>query len=1306
MGTEIAKVLKDGADKLGEGLGQSVPNVFRRFYGETHDGINGSIDRSVASDSKSAKDLTDLHDGAAPKELNKQKDPATSGAKDAGEAADKDAGDLSKDEGNALEHDGAKQSTPAGDPVDTATGQMITGETDVSLPGRLPLVLHRVYASGYRGGHLFGPGWSSTLDTRVQIDQDGVHFTDQDGRILHYPTPDRDDQQVFPADGGRWPLTWDRQFDTVKITDPRRRIDYEFAALAEPAEPERAHRRPLTAVSDGHGNRISMLHDQGLPTEVRHTGGYRIKIDTVFTPAGFRIQALHLLDEAAEHGSTLLVRYAYDARGRLIAVTDSADAAELYDWDENDRINLITSRDGFAYGYTYDESGRVSAGHGPDGMLSMELSYDDAARVTTSTNSLGHRTTYAFDEHGRPTRIEEADGGARSFEYDRYGRLLSQTGGTGERAAYTLNKAGDPVRVTRPDGTVTELGYNDRGLLTSVAEQNGETWRFGYDKRGDLATFTNPTGATTGYQHTSQGHLASLRDALGHATTFENNAAGLPITETDPLGASTHYTYDAAGRMTRIVHPDGSEVRFSWDTRGLLLSREHSNGEREAWSYDAMRNPVEYRDPAGATSRLEYGPFSTLIARTDPAGQRHHFEYDTELHPTTVTGPDGRSWRYSYDPVGNLSAQTDYAGRTIAYRRDLAGRLTGQTDAENRSLEFGYDALGHITSVRGPDVEQTFEYDPLGRLRRAANADGVLELTLDPLGRVLAESWNGHTTSHVYDALGQRVRRDTPGNVATTWTYDEAGRPSSLSAADGAIAFEYDSMGRETSRRFGAHSALTQSYDAVGRLSAQAVWAYQPGELGGHDDPGEAYRLLQQREVSYRADGSPLDITDRLHGDRRFDLDLLGRVTGVSGPTRAERYVYDALGNIARSEAAAPDTEGDRTYDGLLLRTAGRTHYEYDDAGQLIRVLRRTLSGRRLTWAYTWNSLGQLTGAETPDGTRWRYVYDPLGRRRAKQRVDEAGDTVEETRFDWDETRIAQQTTSTPHGEARVLTWDYEPGNYRPAVQREQIWAGTAEQRSYDQRFYAIVTDLVGTPAELVDTDGRIAWHRTADLWGATITAPDAETDCPLRFPGQYFDEESGLHYNLHRYYDPETGSYVSADPLGIDPKANPRTYVGNPLTQLDPLGLTQQEDWGEEDYQVASQLHSALHPRAQSARTTAVLSAIDGSGNRVRVAATNGPSLLAPGLRSDLEAAVTMVQLSGQGGTDRFEVAPSSKIKNQHAEVNALKYIQKQGWTPQSGGASRNCCDDCASYLTNEGAHLFGAAYPGNGPGQRTFAW
>ncbi len=146
-------------------------------------------------------------------------------------------------------------------------------------------------------------------------------------------------------------------------------------------------------------------------------------------------------------------------------------------------------------------------------------------------------------------------------------------------------------------------------------------------------------------------------------------------------------------------------------------------------------------------------------------------------------------------------------------------------------------------------------------------------------------------------------------------------------------------------------------------------------------------------------------------------------------------------------------------------------------------------------------------------------AYDPaveVGLRTAKKRVDERGVVTHSTWFSWDGARLADDT-----------------------------------------RFYAIVTDLVGTPTELVTPDGRVAWHQTASLWGTTITASTAETDCALRFPGQYRDEETGLNYNYFRYYDPSTGAYASADPLGLAPAANHHAYVTNPLDAVDPWGLS-----------------------------------------------------------------------------------------------------------------------------------------------------
>ena len=113
---------------------------------------------------------------------------------------------------------------------------------------------------------------------------------------------------------------------------------------------------------------------------------------------------------------------------------------------------------------------------------------------------------------------------------------------------------------------------------------------------------------------------------------------------------------------------------------------------------------------------------------------------------------------------------------------------------------------------------------------------------------------------------------------------------------------------------------------------------------------------------------------------------------------------------------------------------------------------------------------------------------------------------------------------------------------------------GEASQEQIDQRFYAIIADLVGTPAELVAPDGTLAGCQQHTLWGTTVWCPDG-AQTPLRFPGQYADPETGLHYNQHRYYDPVAGSYLTPDPLGLAAAPNPHAYVPNPQVLADPLG-------------------------------------------------------------------------------------------------------------------------------------------------------
>jgi RHS repeat-associated protein len=587
-------------------------------------------------------------------------------------------------------------------------------------------------------------------------------------------------------------------------------------------------------------------------------------------------------------------------------------------------------------------------------------------------------------------------------------------------------------------------------------------------------------------------------------------------------------TRDAFGRLASATDLVQGVTRYGFTVEGRRLWRVHPDGGREEWHHDPAGNLTEYRNPAGQVTAFTYGPFGLPATRVEPDGARYVFTHDAELRLTAVTNPLGLRWRYVFDAAGRLVEETDFNERTMRYASDAANRLVARTNGVGQTARFERDAVGRVVrAVSGDGRETTFAYDTGGRLVRAAS-DCVLEYAYDPAGRIVAETVDGRTVAHTYDLAGQRTRRVTPSGVVSAWTYDDDGLPAALATAAGALAFRHDDAGREVSRTFGA-GVLTQTWDPANQLVSQSI----PGGTRG-------YR--------YRADGHLMEITDGL-GTRRFDLDAAGRVTAVHATNWRETYAYDPLGNLAAATYPARDdgAQGSREASGTLVRRAGRVSYEYDAQGRVARAVRRTLSGLRQEWRYTWDADDRLAGVVTPDGTSWLYRYDPLGRRLAKARLAPDGSVAFEVRFAWDGAVLAEQWTTH-----ETLTWDYDPGTYRAAT---QLRSTTAD--AVDRDFYAIVTDLVGTPSEMVTLDGRVAWRRTAGLWGSGFTAGEPGVDCPLRFPGQYHDAETGLHYNLTRYYDTDLAAYLSPDPFGLRPAVNPHRYVDNPLMWIDPLGLS-----------------------------------------------------------------------------------------------------------------------------------------------------
>ncbi|MEU7559210.1 putative T7SS-secreted protein [Streptomyces eurythermus] len=991
------------------------------------------------------------------------------------------------------------------DPVDVATGRMVLPQNDVSLPGVLPLVVKRQFESSYRLGGWFGPTWSSTLDQRLEIDAEGVVFVGEDGVTLAYPHP-APGVPTLPGHGPRWPL--DRVDDGYTLTDPESGRVRHFADRSEDLA-------VLEQLDDRNGNWITFEYDtEGTPLAIASSAGHRLLLST----ADGRITALRLAGAAADGTDQELVRYGY-TDGHLTEVVNSTGRPTVFGYDDQGRLTSWTDTNDSHFTYAYDDRDRCTHQSGAAGHLASAFTYspvdpDTGEHTTTITDSHGLTTHYLINHRCQVIAETDPLGATTRYTRDRYNRLLSTTDPLGNTTAFEYDETGNLTRVVRPDGRETRAEYDTLGLPVKVVNPDGTVIHQTYDTRGNRTSVTDPAGRTTRFTYTEAGHLTSVTDPLGNTTTVVCDRAGLPVQVTDPLGATTRYERNAFGLPTAITDPLGGVSRLEWTVEGWLTRRTAPDGTTETWTYDGEGNCTSHTDPLGGVTRLEYTHFDLLTARTGPDGVRYEFTHDTELRLTKVTNPQGLTWEYTYDPVGRLLSETDYDDRTLTYQYDAAGRLVTRRNALGGETTFDRNAIGQVIRKTTPDGTTTYAYDLTDQLAHATGPDGTtLTLLRDRHGRLRSETVNGRTVTYTYDTLGRRTSRVTPTGAVTTWSYDEAGRRTGMTASGRPIDFTYDEAGHELKRLIGDTITLEHAYDTMGRLTTQTV-------------TGSQGQRVQHRAYTYRADGNLTAIEDELSGSRRFDLDATGRVTAVHAAGWTERYAYDEAGN--QTEAAWPTTHpgaestGPRTYTGTRITRAGNVRYEHDALGRITLRQKTRLSRKPDTWHYEWDAEDRLTSVVTPDGTRWRYTYDPLGRRTAKLRLAEDGETVvERVDFTWDGTTLCEQTTRSeafPH--PITVTWDHQ--GLRPLAQTERITAAEAPQQEIDSRFFAIVTDLVGTPTELLDDQGEIAWHTRSTLWGTTAWSTNSTTYTPLRFPGQYYDPETGLHYNYFRHYDPK----------------------------------------------------------------------------------------------------------------------------------------------------------------------------------------
>ncbi|MCW7550929.1 hypothetical protein OO184_24130, partial [Photorhabdus sp. APURE] len=308
-------------------------------------------------------------------------------------------------------------------------------------------------------------------------------------------------------------------------------------------------------------------------------------------------------------------------------------------------------------------------------------------------------------------------------------------------------------------------------------------------------------------------------------------------------------------------------------------------------------------------------------------------------------------------------------------------------------------------------------------------------------------------------------------------------------------------------------------------------------------------------------------IEDPLWDETRYGYNANDQVvTAQFGGPRAcdEQFVYDAGQNLHYHKRVPEQLSEDlrQTYHtqqaGRVVQHGACT-YRYDENGRRTEKTEQRWGHRPRTWRYRWDAHDRLTGVISPEGTRWRYCYDAFGRRISKRKeTDTAGPPAKPTAiigydYLWSGEQLIEETPVYADGTVdyeQSIHWLYEPGALTPSARYEK------------GQLYYVVSDHQGTVREILTEEGELLWAGRLLTWGEperwpvlTVNDPRNLT-CNFRFCGQYEDRESGLFYNRHRYYESETGQYLSPDPLNLAGGVNPYSYVHNPANWIDPLGL------------------------------------------------------------------------------------------------------------------------------------------------------
>lgn len=1045
--------------------------------------------------------------------------------------------------------------------VDAGSGNKVclaADEVDIKLPGRLPIMWARYHSSALKNAGLLGPGWRTAWEATLRREEDRLAYTDDQGRVLSLPMPHRGSQVIVSSE----------QLHVAHLPDGRMVVADLTPHYSVFGEFDEAGVARLKYIEDLHKQRIGCIWDDaGRLKRMRGTCGHELKMH--YGSDGHRLTGI----ECVDGGPTgWLVHYGYDDDGRLAEVRN--------------RIGDVVRR--FVY-----ENGRIVREVGPLGQTT-QYKWEvrrGAARVIERSTCRGARDRFNYDPDEGRCEVIDTFGHAAQWKFDRQGNISSHTDFAGGRYTFVYDSAGWPTQLNLPGDRQVRITFDNLGRVTretdplggerstiyafatrepvTVRESDGRLWVWRHDdrlraihhqspshgstqiaysehERGETHSYVTDRGTSITIEWDRRGQVIGLGTAPDKATTYRRDAEGRVVEIVDPVGAVTKIENDLLGRPLIVTLPGGRQERRVWNAAGQLVKITGPDGYSRLWHRDSYGRVVQFVDEEGSVTAHEYDAHGRRIRTASGNGATQEFEWGPADRLVSIVDADRVTRTLSYSMAGwlqQIATTAESMTRREIFVHDAVGRLIGR-ETEHAHYHYAYTQQGLLGTIDCSPTEAgeaigvaadtiRFEYNPFGLVTAEHGGAGVLHYEYDERGRTRAVT--------LPDGCVVKSERDEDGRVALVgMTCREESR--------GIAAFRYDNLGRQVLRSQGElylRSVYTSASE-LERCFAMSVVRTPNNEM-------QAGEVRYWREFQYSIAGNITQVGDRFEGKTYCDYDRRGRLLRMlSDEVGIEYFTWDAAGNlfdtahVAASVVACPDHRM-REYKGY--------QYEYDAWGNVI-CKRSAAAGQ----SFTWDAEGRLMEVRSRQA-RVRFRYDALGRRTSKsiERHDadharQANSSTEVVHFVWEGERLMQERS-----EKEIRTFLYQPAadgfmSYAPLARVDQV--RDADGNVQPMRLYHYHVDAAGTAVAMTDDAGALAWAGRYSAWGRILppTSLKVQIDQPLRFAGHYADDEVRLHLNGTRYYDPDTGRYLSPD-RSAEPGTSPYRYVSNPQTACNPTG-------------------------------------------------------------------------------------------------------------------------------------------------------